>query len=271
MTSAARCVILLGTFFWGIHAQAPPVPLESFEVASIRPQPWTNEGRVGVFVRGNTLTGEHVSLYRLIEFAYNLRTDDSQLSGGPSWAKHGILSDVAGAESSLYHVTAKAADGSAPTVEQFRSMLQKLLADRFQLQVHHVTKEMAVFNLVLARNGPKLKENMADTKASLAMRDGKMFRMRAIHVPLSSLVEELTNPNHGAGRPVFDRTGLAGFYDFEIDWAPNYLAGGGDTPSDAPGPSVFAALQERLGLKLEPGAAMVDTVVIDHAEKPSGN
>src|SRR5436305_4027048 len=95
-----------------IQAQAPP--MASFEVASIRPQPWTNEGRVGVFVHGNTLTGEHVSLYRLVEFAYDLRTDDSQLSGGPSWARHGILSDVSGAESALYHVSAKAAEGSTP-------------------------------------------------------------------------------------------------------------------------------------------------------------
>jgi uncharacterized protein (TIGR03435 family) len=251
----------------------PETPAASFEVASIKPQPWTNEGRVGVFVRGNTLTGEHVDLYRLVEFAYGLRTDGSQLSGGPGWARMGILSDVSGAESALYQVIAKAADGPPPTIEQFKLMLQTLLADRFQLRVHHDKKDLPVFNLVVARNGPRLKENVSDAKTSMAMRDGRLFRIKAVHAPVKNLVEELTNPNHGAGRPVFDKTGLTGFYDFEIEWSPNDLAAPGPAGSapDTAAPSVFAALQERLGLKLEPGTALVDTVVIDHAQKPSQN
>ncbi len=251
----------------------PETPAVSFDVASIKPQPWTNEGRVGVFVRGNTLTGEHVDLYRLVEFAYGLRTDDSQLSGGPGWARMGVLSDVSGAESALYQVIAKAADGPPPPIGQFRLMLQALLADRFQLRVHHDRKHLPVFNLVVARNGPRLKENVSDAKTSMAMRDGRLFRIKAVHAPVKNLVEELTNPNHGAGRPVFDKTGLTGFYDFEIEWSPNDLAapGPGGSALDTAAPSVFAALQERLGLKLEPGTALVDTVVIDHAEKPSQN
>jgi len=252
---------ITATFVLGIHAQ-------SFEVASIKPQPWTNEGRVGVFVRGNTLTGEHVDLYRLIEFAYDLRTDDSQLSGGPSWAHHGVLSDVSGAESTLYLVVTKAADGPPPPIEQFRLMLRTLLAERFQLKIHHVRKNMPVFNLVVGKNGPKIKENVSDAKASMAMRDGRVFRIRAVHVPMANLIGELTNPNHGAGRPVFDKTELTGFYDFEIEWAPNYLAAGEPDSAD---PSVFVALQERLGLKLEPGTALMDAVVIDYAGMPSQN
>jgi len=249
---------------------APADPQASFEVVSIKPQPWTNEGRVGVFVRGNTLTGEHIDLYGLVEFAYGLRTDDSQLSGGPAWARRGILSDVSGADAVLYQMVAKAPDGPPPPIERFRLMLQAMLADRFQLKVHHARKELPVFNLVVARSGPKLKENVSDAKGSMAMRDGGVFRIKAVHVPIANLVAELTNPNHGAGRPVFDQTGLAGFYDFEIDWTPNDLAAAGPA-GDAAAPSVFAALQQRLGLKLEPDTALVDTVVIDHAEKPSRN
>ena len=79
----------------------------TFEVASIKLQPWTNEGRVGVFVRGDTLTGEHVDLYQLVEFAYGLSTDGVQVSGGPGWARMG-LTDVSGAGSVLYQVIAKA-------------------------------------------------------------------------------------------------------------------------------------------------------------------
>jgi len=257
-----------------IEAQSrPEIPMASFEVASIKPQPWTNQGRVGVVVRGNTLAGEHVDLYRLVEFAYGLRTDGSQLSGGPGWARMGILSDVSGADSVLFQVIAKAPVGPPPSIEQFRLMLQALLADRFRLRLHHARKDLPVFNLVVAKNGPKLKENVSDAKVSMAMRDGRLFRIRAVHAPIRNLISELSNPNHGAGRPVFDKTGLTGFYDFEIEWAPNDLAAAGpDGPApDTVGPSVFAALQEQLGLRLEPGTASFDTVVIDHAEKPSQN
>jgi uncharacterized protein (TIGR03435 family) len=250
----------------------PEIPLASFEVASIKPQPWTNQGRVGVFVQGNTLTGEHVDLYRLVEFAYGLTADGFQLSGGPAWARRGVLSDVSGAESVLYHVVAKAADGPPPPIEQFRFMLQALLADRFQLRVHHARKDLPVFNLVVAKDGPRFKENVSDAEPSMALRGGRLFRIRAVHVPMTDLIEWLANPNHGAGRPVLDKTGLTGFYDFEIEWSSNDLAAAGPDGSapDTTGPSVFTAVQ-RLGLKLEPGTAPFDTVVIDHAEKPSQN
>jgi uncharacterized protein (TIGR03435 family) len=242
----------------------------AFEVASIRPQPWTNEGGVDVYVRGNTLYGEHADLYRLVDFAYGLRPDDLQLSGGPAWAKHGVLSDVSGGDSLLYQVIARAPQGPPPSIAQFREMLQALLADRFQLRVHHAMKDLTVFRLVIAKDGPKLTESAPGAKNSLAMRDGRAFRIAAVHVPLSSLVEELA---YATGRPVIDQTGLAGFYDFEIAWSPRFAFDdvAVDSAVDPQTPSVFTAVEQRLGLKLEPGTAPYDTVVIDHAEKPSAN
>jgi uncharacterized protein (TIGR03435 family) len=257
----------------GAMAASPP----AFDIASIRPQPWTNEGGVFVYVRGNTLYGEHADLYSLVDFAYGLRPDDLQLSGGPAWAKHGILSNVSGEDSSLYQVIARAPEGPVPSTAQFREMLQTLLADRFQLRVHHAMKDMAVFRLVIAKDGPKLTESAAGAKNSLAMNDygGKAFRMSAVHVPLSSLVEELA---YATGRPVIDQTGLAGFYDFEIAWSPRFANSdvanddvAADSAVDPQTPPVFTAVEQRLGLKLEPGTAPYDTVVIDHAEKPSAN
>ncbi len=240
----------------------------SFEVASIKPHPWTNEGRVGVFVNGDTLIAEHADLYRLVEFAYRLRTDGPQVTGGPGWARMGVLSDVSGAESTLFQVTAKAPAGVHPSIEQFRLMLRALLEERFQLRVRLGKKEMPVFNLVVARGGHRLRENTADIKPALAMRDGRLFRMRATHASMAALVEELSNPNHGAGRPVLDRTGLTRFYDFEVEWVRDDLASAaGD---GRPGPSVFTAMQE-LGLKLEPASAPFDIIVIEHAEKPAAN
>jgi uncharacterized protein (TIGR03435 family) len=258
------------------HSQEIRPPLEvakpKFEVASIKLHPWTNEGRAGVFTHGNVLRAEHVDLYHLVEFAYGLPPDSYQLSGGPGWVRSGVLDNVSGAESLLFQVTAKAADGARPSVEEFRLMLQALLADRFQLRVRRAVKTIPVFNLVLTGDGPKLRESVPDTKESLAMRDGRVFRMRATHVPLAKLVVHLSNPSHGAGRPVFDRTGLAGLYDFEIEWARNDLnpSGSEGQVPEVSGSSVFSALK-RLGLKLEPGTAPMETVVIDHAEKPTEN
>jgi len=249
----------------GIRAQSPQdVPLATFEVASIKPQPWTNEGAVGVYVRGNTLHGDHVDLYLLVEFAYGLPPESHRVSGGPAWAKHGLLSNVSGENEILFQVIAKAPDGPPPSLDAFRRGLQSLLMDRFRLQVHHEQKNLPVYRLVEARTGSKLIENQSDASETLSMADGPPFRMRAVHTPVSRLVEELASYNHGVGRPVIDKTQLPGFYDFQISWAPNDLAG------TEPGPSVFTAVRE-LGLKLESATAPYDMIVIDHAEKPSAN
>src|SRR5580658_1125732 len=201
-------------------AVAQPAPV-TFDAVSIRPQPWTNEGAVDVYVRGNTLYGEHVDLYRLVEFAYDLPPEGYRLSGGPAWAKHGVLSNVSGWNEALFRVIAKMPDGPPPSLDQFRLGLQSLLAERFQLRVHHERKNLPVYKLVVARDGAKLAGNHSDVKESLSMADGPPFRIRAVHAPVSRLVEALADPNHGVGRPVIDATGLAGFYDFQIQWAPN--------------------------------------------------
>jgi bla regulator protein blaR1 len=237
----------------------------SFEVASVKPQLWTGQGSVGVFVRGNTLTAEHVALYDLAEFAFNLRS--IQLSGGPAWADRGraLLSD-----SVLFQVTAKAAADPPLNIDQFRPMLQTLLADRFQLKVHHIQKDLPVYNLVTAKSGSKLKESASDTKFEMNTRAGKLTRITAAHAPLKNLIGQVEGY---AGRPVFDKTGLTGTYDFELDFVPDSLSTAGldAAAPEAAGASLFTALQEQLGLKLEPAVAPFDTVVIDHAEKPTEN
>jgi bla regulator protein BlaR1 len=238
----------------------------SFEVVSVKPQPWTGQGSVGAFVHGNTLSAEHCSLNDLVTFAWNLR--DIQLAGGPSWAMHGPL-----ASSDLYQVIAKAAGDPPPSTDQFRLMLQTLLADRFQLKVHHVSKDLPVYNLVAAKNGPRLKESAEDTEFSMVVdatvNGGTLTRITAKHVAIAKFLGQI---EHAAPRPLIDKTGLTGFYDFVIEWTPDSPAAGPDAAaSDPSGPSLFTALQNQLGLKLEPATAPFDTVVIDHAEKPSAN
>lgn len=245
-----------------ICAQTPP----AFEVASVKPEPWEGNGRVGVFVQGDTLTAEHTCLYGLVEFAYNLR--DEHLSGGPSWAKCGLL-----ATSELYQVIAKASGDPPPPMDQFRLMLQTLLADRFQLKIHHVQKILPTYNLVVAPHGPKLKTSPDDAKFNMhqdaRINHGRAIRITTTHVSMTRLVE---NVEHFAGRPLFDHTGLNGFYDFEIEFDTESPTAASDASSpEAIGQTFATAIEKHLGLKLEPATAPFDTVVIDHAGKPSEN
>jgi uncharacterized protein (TIGR03435 family) len=244
--------------------QAVAQSIPAFDVASVKPQQWKG-GSVGVFFRGNTLSAEHCDLYTLIEFAWNLR--EFQVSGGPAWARHGLL-----ASSELYQVIGKTADSSPPAADQFRLMLQNLLADRFHLKLHHVNKNLPVYYLVVAKNGPRLKSSPEDAKGSLRMDSSNrsLWRLTATHIPITQFIGHMA---YNAGRPVLDKTGLSGFYDFVLEWTPDNVAVAGPNvdPSGPAGPSLFTALQTQLGLRLEPATAPFDTVVIDHAEKPSTN
>jgi uncharacterized protein (TIGR03435 family) len=236
----------------------------SFEVASVRPQPFVgSSGSVGIFVRGNTLHAEHASLYDLVLYAYNLR--DVQLSGGPSWARSGVLQS-----SELYQVIAKTSGDTPPEADVLRQMLQTLLADRFKLQVHRVQKDLPVYNLVVNKSGPKLKESSADTKSILRVSSSGRLGVRVVasHTTMQQLIDRQLD--NYTDRLIFDKTGLTAPYDFTLDFAVENGPPGQEPGSNDP-PALVTAVQEQLGLKLEPAKAPVDTVVIDHAEKPSEN
>jgi uncharacterized protein (TIGR03435 family) len=209
-----------------------------------------------------------VRLRQLIEFAYHV--DKFQISGGPGWF-----------ESQGFDVLAKppqSAEADAGTRQlsndqrnQLRRRLQALLAERFQLVVHRETKEMPVYALVVAKNGPKLKESTKERDMG-----GMPGRVTAEGTPMEGLAEYLTGM---LKRPVLDRTGLKGTYDFKLEWTPDpgglgkldeEKAGGASAP-DPSGPSIFTALQAQLGLKLESQKGPVEFIVIDRAEKPSAN
>ena len=157
MHARTACLLLaIGALF----AQSP-----LFEVASVKLQPWTGSGGVGVSIHGNTLDAEHVSLRDIVEVAYDLR--DVQLSGGPAWAdrREAKLNDA-----ELYQVIGKAASEAPPSKDVFRQMLQALLADRFQLKIHHVQKDLPIYNLTADKSGPKLERSAAETKFTEAFR-----------------------------------------------------------------------------------------------------
>jgi bla regulator protein BlaR1 len=249
-------IVILSSF--AALAQAQP----TFDVVSVKPQPWTGQqGSVGVFVRGNTLDGQHVSLNDLVMFAYHLR--GIQLSGGPSWAERGMLNS-----SELYQVTAKVSADPPPPIEVFRQMLQPVLDDRFKLQVHHVQKDFPTYNLVLAKSGSKLKPSPPESKYSMNVfsRGNFGIRLVATQVTVAQLVEYQLGGY--TSRPIFDKTGLTTPYDFTLEFNSEKAPAGEENPDL---PSLVTAVQDQLGLKLEPSTAPFDTVVIDHAERPTEN
>jgi uncharacterized protein (TIGR03435 family) len=196
----------------------------------------------------------------LTEFAWNLKS--FQISGGPGWALHGPL-----ASSELYQVIAKA-DGTR-SADDFRVMLQALLADRFRLQIRHVDKSVPVYELVVAKTGAKLAVSQDSQTPSLAVDSSKKYvtHITARHTSIRSVLGLF---ERAAGRPVRDATGLTGFYDFEVGWAPDGVQTPDvDTTVDAP--SLFTALQSQLGLQLKSATGQFDTVIIDRADKPSEN
>jgi uncharacterized protein (TIGR03435 family) len=143
-------------------------------------------------------------------------------------------------------------------------MLRALLADRFKLKIHREMKDQPVYELVVAKNGPKIKPSSSD-KFSLTTGRGHLeFHHASMAVFIGYLYGRPGFPQQAADRPVLDRTGLQGFYDLTLDWAP-------DSDPNPTGPSLFTALEEQTGLKLEPRKAPFEFLVIDHVEKPTEN
>jgi uncharacterized protein (TIGR03435 family) len=222
---------------------APRMAAQSFDAASIKPADPEHIGLQIYSPNPGSFRAMAADIKRLMAFAYNVR--DIQVSGGPRWA-----------DTELFDIEAKAT-GPATTAE-FRLMVQSLLADRFQLKLHRESKEQAVFHLVVGKNGPKL--TPVDS-AGLGIGLGKT-QLNGRGANMSGLAGVLSSR---VGNEVSDKTGLAGFYNFTLTWTPDEAA------ATETGPSIFTALQEQLGLKLEPSKGVVEMLVIDGVERPSGN
>jgi uncharacterized protein (TIGR03435 family) len=220
-----------------------------FEVASIKPHPGIVTFSADPFPKGNRVTATASTLFDLIEVAYHVRRD--QIQGAPGWAS-----------ADRYDLEARAG-ANAITTEQMRSMLQALLAERFQLRIHRETRESPMYALVIAKNGPKLQESSPDEERKGTIRgDGSGLHMEVAQGTMVQLANRLAS--NGAGRTVLDRTGLTGLYSYKLDWV-------NSVGSDSELPSLFMALQDQLGLRLEPTKGMSDFIVVDSVERPSAN
>lgn len=232
-------------------AQSVPGPL-SFEVASIKPI--QAPPRTGVQALPGGRLNATSTLRNLVMYAYDVK--DYQISEGPGWTR-----------SDYFTIVASADDARNPSPEEMRQMLQALLSERFELRLRRENKEMAVYLLVPSRNGPKLKESAAGGRFSLTASVG---RLRATNLSMARLAQTLSA---SVGRPVIDRTGLAGEYDVSLEGSGVGMTprpGAGST-EDSGASSVFTAIQEQLGLKLDSAKEPVEFLTIEHVEKPSGN
>jgi len=204
--------------------------------------------------------------------AYPIQMLD-QVSGLPEWANGTAMSTERFAIEAKMDEETAAALKKLPMDQQLairRSMMQAVLADRFNLKVHKETREMPVYNLVITKNGPKFKETPPDKKTD------DNYGWAEISGDDLGIAQIIGMISGNARRFVVDKTGLTGKYSLSLKWNP---MADQDTPAwfadqypQFKGrPDIFIALEEQLGLKLEPAKGPVDVYVIDHAEKPSEN
>jgi uncharacterized protein (TIGR03435 family) len=246
------CFLLLRTIApASIQAQpmATRVTPRSFDVASVKLNQSGGESRRAGTSPGGAFTATNVTLKLLISRAYGVA--EAQIEGGPGWI-----------DTETYDIAAKADTPLEMSREEVRPCLQALLAERFQLAVHRGTKPGAVFSLVLAKNGPKFRQHSGSGQAGISLSsDSGMAAITGTKITMARLAEYLSNQ---AGRPVIDDTGLKGEYDFRVEWA-------ADEKPGSQMPSVFTALQEQLGLKLNATRGTIEVIVVDRAERAVAN
>jgi uncharacterized protein (TIGR03435 family) len=272
VTAASQTVVANADRYGGmLHATARR---PSFEVTSIRPSA-PNAGFGGIRTQPDGVVIRGASIKDVIEFAYAV-SNENEFSGGPNWIQTERFDIVAKPNEAEAAALVKVSQADLDV--QMRLMLQSLLEERLQLKVSFALREMPLFALIVAKGGFKCKN------AAPAAPFASLWRPRygaakppipvpapgeqAIHWaprgwPFWLIATSITYQPELGGRIVVDRTGFDGVYDCELSWTPE--------GTDAPGSSFFTAIQEQMGLKLQPEKGPVETILIDRVERPSEN
>jgi uncharacterized protein (TIGR03435 family) len=241
-------------------AQAQPAPAKpmaadahpSFAVATIKPHD-PDSSHQGFDATGDRFTIRNQSLANLMEFAYSVH--GRQIVDAPDWVFHDRW-DIEGTTDTP----------GEPSLHQQQEMLQKLMADRFQLKFHHDRRELSVYAIQLAKGGPKLRP-AANPDAEADQQGNGHGTEQTITYTSASMADFVMGEQFFLDRPLVNQTGLAGKYDFAIHYTYDEVH---STDPNAP-PGLFTAVQEQLGLKFEPVKASVEVFLIDHATPPSAN
>jgi uncharacterized protein (TIGR03435 family) len=251
---------------WAIPELPKPMAADApatFEVATIKPSDPNAQGKLFT-VKGRLVLTINTSLSDLMTFAYGVHAQ--QIVGGPPWM-----------QTDRYDVTGQPEAPGVPNQDQLRAMIRGLMADRFKLAFHRETRELSVYAIVVRGGGPpKLTRNDSNPKGLPSL----LFRGLGVLPAMNATMGDLAGVLQTAvlDRPVVDRTGLEGRYDFTLTWTPDetQFAGLGvrvPPPSGDPNapPGLFTAFQEQLGLRLDSTRAPAEVLVIDRVERPSEN
>ena len=254
---------------WTIPPPMPKLPpmdanaSPTFEVATIKPSKPDAPGK-GFRVMGRRFTTINTTLDDLISFSYGVHV--KQIIGAPPWA-----------ETDKYDIAAEPDGEGMPNDKQWKGMIQKLIVERYKFTFHRDKKELSVYVLSVAKTGPKLTKSEGDPNGL----PGLFFRGRPGDLGVRNAnMADFVGLLQGAvlDRPVVDQTGLTGRFDFTLNWTPDdsqFAGMGAKIPPPTDGanapPSLYTAIQEQIGLKLDATKAPADVLVIDHVEKPSEN
>ena len=238
----------------------PTVPTPTYDVVSIAPNK-SDSGNMMWNSQDSSFSGTNINAKMLVSFAFGIRED--LISGLPAWAG-----------STRYDIAAKIVDPDLPalkklTDKQRNDMLAQILAERFALKSHTESKQLPVYDLVVTPHGPKFKPspNQDETKGNWRTNNTEFT---GTVISIGSLADFLANDLH---RTVLNKTNLTARYDLHLTWAPDNpaAAGNDNSQTEDTGPSLFSALQDQLGLKLEPAKGPVTILVIDHIDPPTPN
>jgi uncharacterized protein (TIGR03435 family) len=222
----------------------------SFEVATVKPAAPSSDGHTHInYPPGDSFSASNITLSALMQWAYGM--PERQILDGPAWLT-----------STRFDIQAKVDLGGPEKpvradTDAKRRMVQALLAERFNMKLHEETRMLPAYDLVVAKGGSKVEISKANGKSIGAGRTH--LTLEGLTMPL--IAQELSLVT---GRVVVDKTGLTDRYDVKLVWA-------ADDAPDSSAPSLFTAIQEQLGLKLEPAKEPVPVLVIDHVDLPSAN
>jgi uncharacterized protein (TIGR03435 family) len=245
---------LLFLLFLAIGVTQAQQTIPAFEVATIKPAATPSDGHTHInYPPNDNFSATNITLLALMQWAYGM--PESQILEGPSWLS-----------STRFDIQAKDDFGdqvksltSNQVSELKRRMVQALLADRFQLKLHTETRTLPAYDLVLAKGGSKLLPSQSNDKSIGVGRN----HFNGQGLVMASIAEELSKI---VGRVVVDKTSLTGRYDLKLQWALDEGAA-----SDSDFPTLFTAIQEQLGLKLEPAKEPIPVLVIEHIDLPTPN
>jgi uncharacterized protein (TIGR03435 family) len=269
------CIMLLLCAATRAQQPTPAAQLPTYDVVSIHPNN-SLSGSTHMSTHYGILKFTNVTLKQMLAYAYQIR--DGLIDGLPTWA-----------DSAHFDIEAKVVDPDMKALEamdrqQRCAMLIPILADRFGAKVHTETKQLPVYDLVVAKDGPKFKPYVAPAAdppapappakgpnmgaGSISVNGGKSgVVLTAVGIPMSSLAENLAQQ---VDKTVLDKTGLTGIYNFEIKYTPDRERMNADATNDQ-APDIYTALQEQLGLKLVAGKGPVVTLVVDQIKQPTEN